>query len=71
MKRSIFPVDDFSAATKDKVMSIRIYPETFEKFSRINRAQGLSNNSAMNMIISKYVRENEYLLAASDQVEQK
>lgn len=47
---------------KNKVISAKVYPETWERFTRINKAQGLTNNSAINMIISKYVRENESLL---------
>lgn len=43
---------------KDKQISAKVNAESYEKFTRINRAQGLSNNSALNMIINKYVREN-------------
>lgn len=43
---------------KDKQISAKVNAESYEKFTRINRAQGLSNNSALNMVINKYVREN-------------
>lgn len=38
----------------------------FNAFTKINRMQGLSNNSALNMIITKYVRENKSLLDEDD-----
>ena len=50
-------------ALKDKVISAKVYPEMWAKFTAINRAQGMSNNSALNMILSKYVREQEEILS--------
>lgn len=50
------------AEQKSKAISGKVYPEIWEEFSRINRAQGISNNSALNMIISKYNRENKSIL---------
>lgn len=47
---------------KDKVVSAKVYPETWERFTQINKAQGITNNSAINMIITKYIRENEEIL---------
>lgn len=47
---------------KSKAISGKVYPEIWEEFTRINRAQGISNNSALNMIISKYNRENKQIL---------
>ena len=49
-------------ALKDKTISAKVYPDMWEKFTAINRAQGMSNNSALNMILSKYVREQEEIL---------
>ena len=37
-------------------------PETWARFTEINRAQGMTNNSVINMLISQYVRNNEGLL---------
>ena len=47
---------------KDKQISAKVNGSMYATFSAINRAQGLSNNSALNMIITKYVRENKGIL---------
>ena len=47
---------------KDKIISAKVYPETWARFTEINRAQGMTNNSVINMLISQYVRNNEGLL---------
>lgn len=47
---------------KDKQISAKVNMKMYNAFTMINRMQGLSNNSALNMIIAKYVRENKDLL---------
>lgn len=47
---------------KSERMSLRVYPEIKEQFLKINRARGLSNNSALNMIMTDYVEKYQYLL---------
>ena len=47
---------------KDKQISAKVNMKMYNDFTEINRLQGLSNNSAINMLISKYVRENKNLL---------
>lgn len=47
---------------KDKVISAKVYPDMWARFTAINKAQGMTNNSALNMILSKYVREQEEIL---------
>ncbi len=47
---------------KDKQISAKINEQSWAAFTKINKAQGLSNNSAINMIINKYIRENKGLL---------
>ena len=47
---------------KDKQISAKVNGNMYATFSAINRAQGISNNSALNMIIAKYVRENQGIL---------
>lgn len=47
---------------KDKQVSAKVNAQSWESFTRINKVQGLSNNSALNMIINKYIRENKGLL---------
>lgn len=37
-------------------------------FTQINKAQGISNNSALNMIISRYVRENKGILKEEEEI---
>lgn len=50
---------------KSKIISAKVYPETWTEFTAINRAQGMTNNSVINMLISKYVRENKVILENS------
>lgn len=47
---------------KDKQISAKVNMKMYNAFTAINRMQGLSNNSAINMIMAKYVRENKSLL---------
>ena len=54
--------DKPTSGNKDKQISAKVNKNMYEKFTMINQAQGLSNNSALNMIIIKYVRENEDIL---------
>ena len=58
------PVTQISNNTipKDKQISAKVNAATYRLFTQINQAQGLSNNSALNMIINKYVRENSGIL---------
>ncbi|MGN0408904.1 MAG: hypothetical protein ACI4E3_00705 [Candidatus Fimousia sp.] len=48
--------------SKDKQISAKVNAQSWEFFTRINKVQGLSNNSALNMIINKYIRENKGML---------
>ena len=47
---------------KDKQISAKVNLKMYNEFTAINKLQGLSNNSALNMLISRYVRENRSLL---------
>lgn len=47
---------------KDKVITAKVYPETWELFTLINKEQGMSNNSVINMLVSEYVRDNKDIL---------
>lgn len=47
---------------KDKQVSAKVNSATYELFTRINKVNGLSNNSAINMLIASYVHEKKYLL---------
>ena len=43
-------------------ISAKVNSKTYAAFTEINRALGMSNNSALNMIIADYVREKRYVL---------
>lgn len=47
---------------KDKQISAKVNMKMYNAFTTINKMQGLSNNSALNMIMTKYIRENKNLL---------
>lgn len=47
---------------KDKQISAKVNMKMYSAFTTINKAQGVSNNSALNMLIAKYVRENKEIL---------
>lgn len=49
-------------AIKDKTVSAKFNSEIYNRFTEINKAQGITNNSALNMILTKYVRENSDLI---------
>ena len=50
------------ARKKDRVVTAKVYPDTWETFTAINRAQGMTNNSVINMLISEYVRKKKEIL---------
>lgn len=56
------PSDASTTRKKDKVITAKVYPETWEEFTAINRAQGMTNNSVINMLISEYVRNKKVIL---------
>ena len=47
---------------KNKVITAKVYPETWAEFTAINKAQGMTNNSVINMLISEYVRNKKVIL---------
>lgn len=51
---------------KDKQISAKVNMKMYSVFTAINKAQGVSNNSALNMLIAKYVRENRFILDEED-----
>ena len=51
---------------KDKQISAKVNMKMYSAFTTINKAQGISNNSALNMLIAKYVRENRVILEEDD-----
>ena len=59
-KTSVLDIADNSG--KDKQISAKVNEKVYGLFTQINKAQGISNNSALNMIINRYVRENKGIL---------
>lgn len=55
-------VASLNNGSKDKQISAKVNEAIYKQFTDINKAMGLSNNSAINMIINKYVRENKGIL---------
>ncbi len=47
---------------KNKQISAKVNEKLYNIFTEINQKQGLSNNSAINMILTKYVREYKGIL---------
>ena len=43
---------------KDKVVSAKFNSDVYMRFAEINKAMGITNNSALNMILAKYVKEH-------------
>lgn len=62
------PVDQIISkdGAKDKQISAKVNMKMYNAFTTINKAQGISNNSALNMLIAKYVRENRVILEEND-----
>lgn len=62
------PVDQIISkdGAKDKQISAKVNMKMYNAFTTINKAQGISNNSALNMLIAKYVRENRVILDEED-----
>ena len=55
-KTSVLTIAD--SRQKNKQISAKVNEKVYNIFTAINQRQGLSNNSALNMILTKYVREN-------------
>ena len=54
--------------SKDKQISAKVNERMYGLFTQINKAQGISNNSALNMVISRYVRENKGILKEEEDI---
>lgn len=51
-----------NASGKTKLISAKVSPEQWALFTQINKARGSSNNSALNVLIAEFIKENkEYL----------
>ena len=61
-RRSTIDKIVFNDGEKNKQISAKVNDKLYKAFTQINKIQGLSNNSAMNMLMIKYVRENREIL---------
>lgn len=61
-KSATLDISSTRDGSKDKQISAKVNEKSYALFTQINKAQGLSNNSALNLIINKYVRENKGIL---------
>ena len=49
-------------AEKNKAISAWVDRERYDEFTKINKARGLSNNKAINILIADYVLEYKHLV---------
>lgn len=68
-KRKKSAVDRIASndGSKDKQISAKVNERTYSLFTLINKTQGLSNNSVLNQLIYRYVRENKGILEEENQ----
>ena len=52
-------IENAVLAKKTKAATFKIKPETWKEFTMLCKAQGMTNGSVINMLISKYVRDNK------------
>ena len=53
---------DNSIVERKAQISAKVNMKMYSAFTTINKRQGVSNNSAINMLIANYVRENRDIL---------
>lgn len=51
-----------TSTQKNKMVCLKVNEEVYKQFTEINKKQGLSNNSATNMLINRYIRDHSELL---------
>ena len=59
MKEKLKEAAAGSTNTKKKMMSLQVSSDIHEKFSRINKAKGLSNSAVIQMYMAQYVADNQ------------
>lgn len=61
--KKIHPVKKIANSTgKNKMISAKVNDQLYSTFTEINKAYGVSNNSALNMLIATYVKEKRDIL---------
>ena len=61
-KRSRNTTKAISGEEKSKGFSVKTTPTIFSNFTKINQYYGMSNNSVINQLMVKYIRENQNVL---------
>ncbi len=51
-----------STTSKNKMISVKLNDQLYAQFTEVNKAYGISNNSAINMLIATYVKERKDIL---------
>lgn len=62
VKRPSNMTKSIAGESKDKGFSVKTTQTIFNDFTRINRYYGMSNNSVLNQLIVKYIRDNKNIL---------
>lgn len=55
-------VQKIAGKDQGKMISAKVNEAVYAQFTQINKAYGMSNNSAINMLISNYVLEKKDIL---------
>lgn len=58
----IHPVKKMASTGKNKMISAKVNDQLYAQFTEINKAYGISNNSALNMLIATYVKDKKDIL---------
>lgn len=58
----VHPVKKMTSNGKNKMISAKVNDQLYAQFTEINKAYGISNNSALNMLIATYVKEKKDIL---------
>lgn len=51
-----------STTSKNKMISVKLNDQLYAQFTEVNKAYGISNNSAINMLIATYVKDKKDIL---------
>lgn len=58
----VHPVKKMASTGKNKMISAKVNDQLYAQFTEINKAYGISNNSALNMLIATYVKDKKDIL---------
>lgn len=58
----VHPIKKMTSTGKNKMISAKVNDQLYAQFTEINKAYGISNNSALNMLIATYVKDKKDIL---------